>query len=482
MNDTLDDVLAELEQAANFKRFNRIKFFRPYPKQLEFLNLGATKRERMLSAGNQQGKTEIGAYEMALHLTGDYPADWAGRRWDRPIRAWAVGESSVVTRDVQQSKLLGPPGVDADRGTGMIPRDAILDVSLSRGVTDAFDTVQVRHKSGGVSTLTFKSYEQGRTKFQGEPIDLVWPDEEPPIDIYMEMLTRTNATAGMVMVTFTPLKGKTEVAMRFFDEKAPDRALVIMTIYDALHITPEARAGIIASYRPHERDARISGQPMLGSGRIFDLSDESVWEDPIEFVPQHWWKLWSVDFGQSEGHKFGAILNLHDRDSDVIHIHRAFRSAERLPIMHASPMKQMAGRVPVAWPHDGNRSERGGTGDAKTTADMYKKEGLVMLPTHTTFTDGGYSTEAGVLEMEQRFRTGRLKVNRTLSDWFEEFRAYHRKEGIINKTRDDLMSATRIGVMGIRHAKQVPLGPIGPGGFKRRGGPDQNQWDVFSGT
>ena len=49
------------------------------------------------------------------------------------------------------------------------------------------DTVRVRHVSGGVSTLTFKTYDQGRERWQGETLDLVAFDEEPPEDIYMEV-------------------------------------------------------------------------------------------------------------------------------------------------------------------------------------------------------------------------------------------------------------------------------------------------------
>jgi phage terminase large subunit-like protein len=69
----------------------------------------------------------------------------------------------------------------------------------------------------GLSTLTFKSYDQGRTKWQGETLHFVWFDEEPPPDLYTEGLTRTNATDGIVWLTFTPLKGMSEVVMQFKD-------------------------------------------------------------------------------------------------------------------------------------------------------------------------------------------------------------------------------------------------------------------------
>ena len=73
----------------------------------------------------------------------------------------------------------------------------------------------VRHVSGRNSTLGFKSYDQGREKWQGETLDVVWLDEEPPLDVYMEALTRTNATGGLVFLTFTPLLGMSEVVRLF---------------------------------------------------------------------------------------------------------------------------------------------------------------------------------------------------------------------------------------------------------------------------
>lgn len=56
------------------------------------------------------------------------------------------------------------------------------------------------------------------------------------------------------------------------------------------------------------------------------------------------------------------------------------------------------------------------------------------------------------MAMLDRMKSGRLKVFAHLSDWFEEFRLYHRKDGLIVKERDDLISATRIGLMMLRHA------------------------------
>lgn len=490
----LKSTLAELEALDYLKTYQQYYLFAPYVKQRDFMEMGASKRERLLIAGNQNGKTHVGAFETAAHLTGLYPEPeqhfyaqtpelvalgmagkdafpegWKGRRWKRPTRGWIAGETSLVVRDVQQKKLCGEPGVDAAFGTGMIPKDLFEDKpSLARGITDAYDTIQVIHhkfevKKGnyiktpvrdGVSVARFKSYEQGRTKFQGESIDWGWADEEPPEDVYAEFLTRTVATRGMVYTTFTPLKGRSSVVGRFLDEVSPDRGVVSMTIDDALHIPPDERAKIIAAFLPHEREARARGVPTLGSGRIFQVSEDMISEDTLEHIPPHWAKLWGVDFGIS--HPFAAALILWDKDADVIHLHHTIRMKDGGPLQHAVPMKAFAASVPIAWPHDGN--QRGDRNTGETFASQYRGQGLNMLPVHATWPDGGFSTEAGILEMQQRFETGKLKIARHLSDFFEEFRLYHRKDGVIVKERDDILSALRIAIMMKRYAKKVPLG------------------------
>ncbi|MBN8968948.1 MAG: terminase family protein [Rhizobiales bacterium] len=200
----------------------RLKRYRPYAKQREFHAAGKDHRERLLMAGNQLGKTYSGAAELAFHLTGQYPQDWRGRVFDRPIRSWAGSKTGEVTRDGVQRLLVGEPKDRSAWGTGLIPGDAIVDTSSRMGVADAIDSVLVRHVSGDNSTLGFKSYDQGREKWQGETLDVVWFDEEPPMDIYMEGLTRTNATGGLVYLTFTPLLGMSDVVHMFISECGMD--------------------------------------------------------------------------------------------------------------------------------------------------------------------------------------------------------------------------------------------------------------------
>jgi phage terminase large subunit-like protein len=448
----LIDAIEVIEYSETYERF---KSFKPHPKQRAHLDLGLARRERLLMAGNRNGKTETGAFEAACHLTGDYPDKWKGRVFEQPTMGWICGETSLLVRDVQQKKLCGPPGVDSMFGTGMIPKDSFADKpSLARGVTDAYDTIQVRHKSGGISIGRFKSYEQGRQKFQGEGLDWIWFDEEPPLDIYAEGIARIGERDGISWLTFTPLKGRSAVVLRFLDDPSLDRGITTMTLDDALHIPVATRAKMLTGYLVHEREARARGVPTLGSGRIFMASEESIIEAAIEHIPPFWKKLWGVDFGID--HPFAAVLILWDVDNDVIHVHHTIRIADALPLQHAAAMRPIGINVPVAWPQDGTQRRD----DGKPLSDHYKRCGLKMLSEHATWDGphGGVSTEAGIIEMDERERTGRLKVAAHLSDYFEERRFYHRKDGQIVKLKDDILSATRIAVMMKRMARAVGLG------------------------
>ena len=189
-----------------------------YVKHCEFFTLGSEHKERCLLGGNRSGKTIAGSYEVTLHLTGEYPAWWNGYRFDRPIRALAAGDTAKTSRDIIQQKLLGNPG---DHGTGMIPGDLILKTSPKSGIPDGVEMIHVKHVSGGTSICQINSYDQGREAFQGTEQDVVWLDEEPPMEVYVEGLMRTMTTNGLVINTLTPLRGLTPFVMAFLPDYQP---------------------------------------------------------------------------------------------------------------------------------------------------------------------------------------------------------------------------------------------------------------------
>lgn len=193
-----------------------------YAKHMEFFREGARYRERCAMCANRVGKTwGMGGYETTLHLTGDYPAWWEGRRFAEPIDAWAAGKTNQTTRDIVQKTLLGDVkrGSNNSRvltGSGLVPAGLMGSPTWYKGSsTDLVDQIPIRHVSGGWSHLGLKSYKQGRGAFEGTAKQLIWLDEEPPEAIYGECVIRTATTGGIVMLTFTPLEGVSAVVRSF---------------------------------------------------------------------------------------------------------------------------------------------------------------------------------------------------------------------------------------------------------------------------
>jgi hypothetical protein len=230
------------------------------------------------------------------------------------------------------------------------------------------------------------------------------------------------------------------------------RHVTLMTIDDAEHYTAEQRAAIIASYPAHERDARAKGIPVLGSGRVFPVAEEDITCEPFP-IPEHWPRIIGVDFGWD--HPFGATDCAWDRDADCFYVCKEYAQREATPIIHAAAIRawDVGAWAPVAWPHDGLQHDKGSGEDL---AEQYRGQHLKMCDERATFEDGGNGLEAGIAEMLTRMQTNRWRVFSTCGAWLAEFRLYHRKDGLIVKLKDDLISSSRYAMMMRRYAKAKP--------------------------
>lgn len=228
------------------------------------------------------------------------------------------------------------------------------------------------------------------------------------------------------------------------------RAVIQMTIEDAEHYTPEQRAEIIARYPEHEREARTRGIPVFGDGRVFPVDEKRLVVEPIA-IPDHWPRINGLDFGYD--HPFAAASMAWDRDSDCLYLIHEYRQRETTPIMHAASVRPWGDWIPCSWPHDGLSHDKG---SGRTLRDQYAGQGLNMLAERATFPDGGFGVEAGVTEMLDMMRTDRWRIFSTCTQWLSEFRLYHRKDGLIVKVRDDLLSASRYAMMMRRFARMKP--------------------------
>ena len=423
----------------------------PYEWQVDFHNSGAHYVERCLMAANQVGKTRTGGAETAIHATGFYPDWWEGKRFSRPIECWVGSETNQSSRDIVQKELIG----DSD-APGWIPPDRIIKINYRQcGIPSVAESVLVRHKSGGVSKVGFMTYEQGRRKWQGVKMDVLWMDEEPPNDVFSEALIRLIAKQGIMYLTFTPLEGVGDTVRHFIDGGEGVRVFSA-TWDDAPHLNEERKQQLINSIPAHERKTRTQGVPMVGTGLVYPIDEEEIKCDPFP-IPPHFARICGIDFGFD--HPFAAVWVAWDRDNDVVYVYDCYDQTGETPAYHVDAIKKRGDTIPVSWPHDGQQREKSsGVHLADQFRIQHRLESMLGFSArYDNEKGGGQDTEPVVMEINERMRTGRFRVFRSCERLFREMRMYHRKDGQIVKKNDDIMAAMHYAVMMKRFAE--PLTP-----------------------
>lgn len=228
--------------------------------------------------------------------------------------------------------------------------------------------------------------------------------------------------------------------------------LVMCSWEEVPHLDEKTKAELLESTPKHMRAARSKGLPVLGSGMVFgQISETDITIDPIP-IPDDWVQIGSMDFGWD--HPFAAARIAWDRDTDTVYLIRDFRQRELAPIGARIALDAWdLDWLPWAWPHDGLQHDKG---SGEELAKQYGEHGFRMCDERATFPDGGNGLEAGITMMIDRMLTGRFKVFSTCPLFLEEFRLYHRKDGLIVKKRDDVISACRYGMMMLRYGRTRP--------------------------
>jgi phage terminase large subunit-like protein len=447
--------------SAEFRRkFHLADFYGPnefYEPQLKFFADGVTHHQRLIRGGNQVGKSFACAFEAALHMTGQYPRWWKGKRFNKPTRGWVVGVTAQLVRDGPQKQLTNKAG---EFGSGTIPLAAFVGRPVMvPGGTGAIDTMSTTHETNGardgVSSATYKSFEQGSTKMQSESIDWIWVDERCSEEVYSELLARTTATDGIIFLSYTPLKGGGELTYRFLNEYSTDRSDIRIEAHQAKHISAERRAQMEEHYLPHEREARIHGIPQLGIARVFQFPIETLLKPFNPDTDIKSWARWVVGIDFGYGHPFAAALCAWVHDTEEFFVVDGFRMQQAEAFYH---IKRIAGlcrglRVPVAWPHDGLQHEKG---SGLALADVYRRLGAPMMGTHAQNRGGGFHVEPAIEEMCGYMKRDCFTIASHMSELTEEILNYHRDEDYkVVRLRDDLISAVRYAFMMRRSGKPL---------------------------
>jgi hypothetical protein len=418
--------------------------------QKDFFAAGANHRERMVLAGNRTGKTLSVTYEVRCHLTGDYPDWWEGLRFSFPPNIWVLGVDAPQVKDVLQKELLGVLGENEFDGTGWITKDEVGGISRSQQLPGLARDVNVKHVTGGYSTISFRAYSQsnrgaGTTSFAGSSVDLVLVDEQPSDpELHGQLVTRTmtgnRGKGGSIIYAMTPELGYTELIRSFIETRGSHQHLSQVTWDDCPHLTPEVQEQILSSIPEWQRDMRRLGIPFMGSGRVFTVPEERLKVEPFE-IPSWWTWLAGVDFGIS--HPTAWVKCAYDPENDVVYVVSGFKqSGKTIPEIAPRIRGASRGFIRTVHPHDGDSREKG---SGQTLAEQYREAGVDMsLKFRNLDKSKSNFVEPGLAVMSDRMASDRFKVFSNVNEFFEEYRRYHRDQnGKIVKTDDDFLDAVR---------------------------------------
>jgi phage terminase large subunit-like protein len=471
-------LLAELDEAAQdeFYRyvdtvasdmmFNQLKYFRPFKHQLAFFKTGTESQRRGLLAANRSGKSVATCYELAYHLTGQYAPWWEGKRFESNITAYAAGESWAQVALVLQKELLGTEDIKLKYklGSGAIPRDCInLDSIRADGPN--VQSIEIRHVSGRYSTLLFGNYTQEVRNLQGFVLDTALFDEQPPDNVFSELVTRTATKQGQVLCSFTPLKGLNGLVRKFWD-KVEGYTHVRVAWDDLPEYDPwgepfflqKDRDQLLRDYMPHERDARTRGIPVMGMGAVFPLLDWPLYDSPdYDFDTMPWLeRVISLDLGLINDKTVISFM-LRDPREEIIWLHRQIivgGRTEALPEMYLPfLMAPNCFGTPIALPPDAGRPGVY-TLTSESVREVFENSGLNVIrnPIFNPPDAQGKTTNNkafGINLMRQLMEQRKFMVNRSCIEFISECGSYFVDERGKYSDPDDTIDSARYGLLAL---------------------------------
>jgi phage terminase large subunit-like protein len=433
-------------------------FYKPTPKQAEFHAASLHAKERLFLGGNRTGKTNAVCMEMAMHLTGIYPVWWKGYRFSRPINAISASISLKDTRDILQKKLFVG---DIDASMPPIVHESYIIEKLHTNIAGAWDTVRIRHVSGGISELKFKAFQQGESSFQGVKADFIHLDELPNFKVYQEALIRTTSfdhEKTFLVASLWPERGKDDLLSHFMDyapegEVRDGRFYIMASWADNPYLKEEEREHLRKSVPAWQLEAREHGIPVFGQGKVFTMKESELFVEPFQ-IPKHFALVYGLDPSASSGGTWGCVLLAHDRDRDIVYAVADYKLSNATPTEHASNILRIVPDWCTGMVDPAGAGENMHTKE-KTLDFLQARSGLRLVKANKA----NNAKEATIDEIYERVRGDRFKIFYTdkglgCRHLVNEWRQYARDDnGLILKKNDHCLDAAFYALNGLAQAR-----------------------------
>lgn len=400
-----------------------------HKKQIAFHK--STKRNRWVFGGNRTGKTECGAVECIWLARGIHPY----KNNKESVSGWVVSLSTQVQRDVAQKKILH-----------YLNPEWIEDIVMAQGRKDSpengvIDLIKIKNVSGQISTIGFKSCDQGREKFQGTSLDFVWFDEEPPQDIYQECKMRVIDKCGEIFGTMTPLKGLTWVYSDIYlnEQNDPETWYIHMSWEDNPFLNEQEIQYLSSTMSKEELETRKYGNFTSYGGLVYANFDEQVNViDPFT-VPKEWYDMISIDPGLHNP------LSCHwyamDYDGNIYVIAEHYEAQKDI-VHHAECIKNIC--VKLGWPKGFNgkydalidsAANQKTLASTKSVSELFYELGL-NVNTHVN-----KDMFSGISRVKQYIKDAnghsKLFIFRTCTNMIREIKSYFWSDKDIPIKKDD---------------------------------------------
>ncbi|MBO4962209.1 MAG: terminase family protein, partial [Clostridia bacterium] len=370
---------------------------------------------------------ECGAVESIYFARGIHPY----RKNKDNVFGWVVSLSTQVQRDVAQDKILK-----------YLNPSWIVDIIMLSGKKDTpksgvIDQIKIRNVFGGISTIGFKSCDQGREKFQGSSLDFVWFDEEPPQDIYEECKMRVLDKCGDIFGTMTPLKGLTFLYDLIYLNKNNDKEIwyEFMEWGDNPYLSKKEVESLTLSMSDDQLDSRRYGHFRTAEGLVYPEFDENVMVIEPFPVPKEWYDKLSIDPGLNNP------LSCHwyavDYDDNVYVIAEHYEKGKSIDY-HAQKIKEISNAL--GWQTDSkgmvsalidSAANQKTLASSKSVTELFYDNGILVNPKVNK------DMFSGINIVKKYLKLRKIYVFKNCINLIREFKSYWWGDGDTPKKYDD---------------------------------------------